>query len=128
SQIFWQIVTIGASLGLVFLVFLILYRFVPRREVSLRDVWLGALLAAAGWELVKELFALYLGSSLANYSAVYGTMGTVIALLTWIYISAVIILVGAEFTSEVHRVRTLRAQVTADAQPERKGSPWFSSA
>jgi membrane protein len=126
SQIFWEVVTAGVSLALVFLVFLIMYRFIPRIEVSLRDAWPGALLAAFAWVVLKELFALYLGSQFGNYDQVYGTMGAVIALLTWIYLSSMIILGGAEFASETHRVRRLRAEVHAaqDKTEERK-SPWF---
>jgi membrane protein len=128
SQVFWGIVDFAASLALVFAVFIMLYRFLPRTDVRFRDVWLGALLASIAWVIVKQLFAAYLGSSFANYNAVYGTMGTVIALLTWIYISSVIILFGAEFASETHRVRTVHAQVVEQATGQSKKSPWFSDA
>lgn len=126
SQVFWQFATIALSLGLVFLVFLLMYRFIPRSDVRIRDAWLGALLAAVAWVILKELFALYLGSQFANYNAVYGTMGTVIALLTWIYFSSLVILAGAEFASETQRVRRLRAEVTGGAIPDENKSPWFS--
>jgi membrane protein len=126
SQVFWQVVTAGISLGLVFLVFLLVYRFIPRANVRLRDAWLGALLAAVVWVALKELFALYLGSQFANYDAVYGTMGTVIALLTWIYLSSMIILGGAEFASETQHMRKLRADLhgSHDKAADEK-SPWF---
>jgi membrane protein len=75
--------------------------------------------------ILKELFALYLGSQFYNYDAVYGTMGTVIALLTWIYLSSMIILSGAEFASETQRVRTLRADLRGAHNKDEKKSPWF---
>lgn len=128
-QIFWWLVNILLSLLIVFLVFASLYRFLPRLNVSLRDVWMAALLAAAAWVLLKELFALYLGSAFGDYGRTYGTLGTVITLLTWIYLSALIILGGAEFAAETYEVRRLRDEVTGASprsQPEPAGSPWFS--
>ncbi|HEX9987804.1 MAG TPA: YihY/virulence factor BrkB family protein [Chloroflexia bacterium] len=128
EQIFWQIVNFGASVGLVFLVFLLMYRFLPRCEAKFRDVWVGALLAAIAWSLVKEGFAYYLGSSFANFQAVYGALGTVIALMTWIYISSVIILAGAEFASETARFRRLQLTAAGEKAQEserRRTSPWL---
>ncbi len=127
DQVFWQVLSFLASLWIVFLMLLLMYRFIPRGKVSMRDVWPGALLAAIAWTLVKEGFAYYLGSSFVTYDAVYGPLSTVVALLTWIYISSIIILTGAEFSSETARVRSLRLN-TAIAQEKldpRKPSPWL---
>ncbi len=133
SQLFWSLVDFGVSLALVFLVFLLMYRFLPRCAVGLRDVWPGALLAAVAWVVVKNGFALFLSSSFGSYDAVYGTMGTVIGLLTWIYISSVIILFGAEFASETNHIRAAREQIIggAAARQQNEGksaSPWFPDA
>ncbi|HYO48626.1 MAG TPA: YihY/virulence factor BrkB family protein [Chloroflexia bacterium] len=128
EQIFWQIVNFAASIGLVFLVFALMYRFLPRCEARFRDVWLGALLAAIAWSLVKEGFAYYLGSSFANYGAVYGPLATVIALMTWIYISSVIILAGTEFASETARFHRLQQTLAGEKSQEserRRTSPWL---
>jgi membrane protein len=113
----------------VFLGLLLLYRFIPRADVGFHDVWRAALAAAFIWSLAKEGFALYLGSTFANYSAVYGTVGAIIAILTWIYVSVIIVLTGAEFAAETARVRDLRAMVqrAALAEKEPTRSPWFSS-
>ena len=84
------------------------------------------LLAAVLWVILKELFALFLGSQFVNYNAVYGPMATVIALLTWIYLSSLVILAGAEFASETQRVRRLRTELIEQATEGEKKSPWFS--
>ena len=126
-QIFWWVVTILASIALIFLVFLALFRFLPRADVKVKDVWLAALLTAIVWVLLKELFALYLGSSFSNYDATYGTLGTLIALLTWIYLSIQVILAGAEFASETYHIRRMRADVAVPKVPESRQSPWFTS-
>jgi membrane protein len=130
QAIFWWILNVAASLAIVFLGFALLYRFVPRCDVSFRDVWPAALITAIAWTIAKEGFAFFLGSSFANYSAVYGTLGTVIALLTWIYISSVIVLVGAEFSAEIARVRDLREKVGGQGhakEADKKKSPWLPS-
>lgn len=129
QAIFWWLVNIAASLAIIFLGFVLLYRLVPRCEVLFRDIWPGALIAAVAWTLAKEGFAFFLGSSFANYSAVYGTLGTVIALLTWIYISSVIVLVGAEFAAETARVHDLREKITPGESDEvnKKKSPWLQA-
>lgn len=128
SQVLWALVNFGASLAVLFLGFLLMYRYVPRCDIGFRDVALGALLAALAWSIAKELFALFLGTTFANFSSVYGPLGTVIALLTWLYVSSVIILTGAEFASETARVRDLRAKLKS--QPPTgttpTNSPWFS--
>lgn len=134
ENVLWQIANFASTLAIIFVVFVLIYRLLPRMDVTYRDVWLGALLAAVAWTLVKEAFAYYLGSNFANYDAVYGTLGAVVALLTWIYLSSLIILAGAEFTAEtarVHRLRVLTAleQTSqagdANGQTKSKSSPWL---
>ncbi|MDQ3930451.1 MAG: YihY/virulence factor BrkB family protein [Chloroflexota bacterium] len=127
THLLWAVINFAASTGVVFLGFLLLYRFIPRCEIGIRDVWRAALLAAFVWALAKEGFALYLGSTFANYSAVYGTVGAIIAILTWIYVSVIIILTGAEFAAETHRVRDMREKLQhAVEREEPHRSPWFS--
>ena len=130
EDILWQIISFASTLAVIFVVFVLIYRLLPRVDVTYRDVWLGALIAAIAWTLVKEGFAYYLGSNFANYDAVYGTLGAVVALLTWIYLSSLIILVGAEFTAETARVRRLRVlaavgHTDTNAQKKERSSPWL---
>jgi len=85
-------------------IFLLLYKFMPNTKTFWRYVWPGALLAAILFEVAKTLFVLYLGN-FATYESVYGSVGSVIALLVWIYISAFILILGAEFSAEYGRMR-----------------------
>ncbi len=85
-------------------VFLIIYKFVPNTKTHWRYIWPGALLAAVFFEAGKSLFVLYL-DRFADYGSTYGNLGSVIALLIWIFISALILIVGAEFSSEYGRMR-----------------------
>jgi membrane protein len=64
-------------------IFLVLYKFIPNTKTYWRFVWPGAVLAAILFEIAKSLFVLYL-DRFANYEQVYGSVGSVIALLVWI--------------------------------------------
>src|SRR5439155_20436877 len=87
-----------------FAIFLLLYRWVPNVTVAWTCAWPGALLAAVLFEASKQLFAFYL-SSFAHLNAVYGSIGAVIALVTWAYYSAIVLLLGAEFDVALDRFR-----------------------
>jgi membrane protein len=84
-------------------IFLLIYRFVPKRQTSLRHIWLGAVIAAILFEGSKILFVWYLGR-FANYTIVYGPLASAIALLLWIYISSLILIFGAEMGSEYQKL------------------------
>ncbi|MDP2727425.1 MAG: YihY/virulence factor BrkB family protein [Dehalococcoidia bacterium] len=99
----WDVATWLVPAAFSFGVFLLVYRFVPNTRITWGDVWPGALLAAALFEAGKNLFAWYL-ASFANYSLVYGSLGVIVAFLLWAYLSAVILLLGAEFTAEYARL------------------------
>jgi membrane protein len=85
-------------------IFLVIYKFLPNTKTYWRYVWPGAVLAAVLFEIAKSLFVFYL-DYFADYQAVYGSVGSVIALLVWIYFSAFILILGAEFSSEYGRMR-----------------------
>ena len=83
--------------------FLMVYKILPNVRIHWRHIWPGALLGTVLFESAKSLFVLYL-DRFANYQAIYGSIGSVIALLVWIYISAFVIILGAEFNSQYRRV------------------------
>jgi membrane protein len=84
----------------------ILYRFGPsRRPVRWRWLGVGALVAAVLWIAGSSLLSWYL-SNFANYGATYGSLGAAIGLMTWMWMSAIIVLYGAELNSEIERQAT----------------------
>ena len=85
-------------------VYAVLYVVLPQRKVRLRDVWPGVAFAAIVYELAKRGFGLYL-ESFANYNAVYGSLGAVVAFLVFVYLGAIVLLVGAEMAALWPRVR-----------------------
>ena len=98
SDVFWGLAAQSLSPVLSFLSFVLLYRFLPNTKVQLSDVWLGALLAAVAFEGAKWGFVWYV-NTFPVYNVVYGPIGAIMALLTWVYVSAIILLFGAHLTS-----------------------------
>ena len=94
----FKLVSQVASPILSFLTFLILYRFLPNTKVTLKDVWIGALIASIAFDGAKWGFLWYV-STFPVYNVVYGSVGAVMALLTWVYVSSIILLFGALATS-----------------------------
>jgi len=82
-----------------FVAFLLIYRNVPNVQHRTREVWPGALLATTLFEATKHGFAFYV-SHFNSYQAAYGVLGGVMLFMVWTYLAAIILLIGAEFTSE----------------------------
>lgn len=76
--------------------FALIYKLLPAARIALSDVWVGAVITALLFSIGKFLIGLYLGRSAISSS--FGAAGTFIALMVWIYYSAQIFLLGAEFT------------------------------
>ena len=85
-------------------IFLMVYKHVPNTPTYWRYIWPGALLAALSFEICKSVFVFYM-ENFADYSRVYGSLGSVVAFLAWTYISALILIMGAEFSAEYGRMR-----------------------
>ena len=85
-------------------VFLLLYKFTPITKTYWRYIWPGALLAALLFEAAKSIFIFYL-DHYAVYERIYGTLASVIVLLGWAYVSGLIVVIGAEVSSEYYRIK-----------------------
>jgi membrane protein len=92
----WNAINLLVSFGVVTLLFGLIYRVLPDVDLTWRDVWLGAVVTAALFTIGKSLIGLYLGTS--GVASAYGAAGSVLVLLIWVYYSAQIVLLGAEFT------------------------------
>jgi membrane protein len=91
------------ALGATVLVTGLMYYTGPNQPMKFRSVWPGAILATVLWLLATTLFALYV-RHIANYSVLYGSIGAVIALLVWMYLLAVISLLGCEYNAVRERL------------------------
>ncbi len=90
----------------------LVYRQLPNTELTMRAIVPGAVVAVVGWLIASAGFSFYV-NSFANYSATYGSLGSMIVLLLFFYLSSLIILFGAEVNAEVRRRRAHREPPTA---------------
>jgi membrane protein len=94
----------------------VLYRFGPSRTpAKTRWVSWGALAAVGLWLLASLAFAIY-AANFANYSATYGTLSAVVALLMWFWISTFVVLLGAELNAEMEH-QTAKDTTTGRPKP-----------
>lgn len=101
---------------LTFALFSFAYNFLPAVRTRLRGVWPGALVGAVLFQILKELFAVYL-THFANYNAVYGSLGVAAAFVFFVYLSANVLLFGAEIASEYPRLPTVAASARSGETP-----------
>jgi len=92
-----QVIDFGVSFAFITLIFAMIYKFLPRVYVAWSDVWIGAAVTALLFTIGKFLIGLYLGRS--SVTSGFGAAGSLVVLLVWVYYSAQIFLLGAEFTS-----------------------------
>ena len=79
--------------------FSVLYRFAPCRPASkLRWITPGGCVAALGWVVVSALFSWYVGN-FGHYDRTYGSLGAVVGFLTWVWLSTMVLLYGAELNA-----------------------------
>jgi len=100
SRLMRYLVAFGATVSLT----AILYYYGPYRKQRWRAVWPGAIMATVLWLLATLGFGWYV-KHVTNYNVLYGSVGTSIALLSWMYILAAIALIGCEFNAEIERSR-----------------------
>ena len=86
------------------LILSILYRLGAGEKRRWREVWPGALLAGGLWFVATEMFTFYV-QNIARFSDLYGNLATVVVLLVWLYVVALIAMIGCEFNVELERIR-----------------------
>lgn len=92
----WNALDVLVSLGVVTVLFALIYRVLPDVKLTWGDVWMGAVVTAGLFAIGKTAIGFYLGTS--GIGSTYGAAGSVIVLLIWVYYSAQVVLLGAEFT------------------------------
>src|SRR5688572_6138637 len=96
ADVIWQVVNFLVALGVVTLMFALLFKFLPDVKIGWKDVWIGALVTALLFLVGQFLLGFYLGSGAVGTA--WGAAGALVIILVWIYYSAQIFFLGAEFT------------------------------
>ena len=95
----WQKFAVFVPVVLNFLVFLTLYWWLPNTKLRFKEVWPTAVLGAVAFEISKAIFIFYLRNLSGVATTVYGGVSVIIVLMIFVYVSAIILLVGAMLTS-----------------------------
>ena len=112
--VFWRVVRYGGVGGHLRRLTAILYFYGPYRKQRWDGVWPGAILATILWLLATLVFGWYV-RNVTNYNVLYGSVGTSIALLIWMYLLAAIALFGCEFNAELERTSVAAASTGRQA-------------
>lgn len=115
SSFAWTFLRVFVPILITFIMFTAAYRWIPNTNVQWIACLSGALWTTVAWELAKWLFTIYLSSGIVQYEILYGSLGAVLALMFWIYVSCLIILLGAHLTASIDQRRTFQAP--ASPQP-----------
>lgn len=97
----WGVANFVISLGLITVLFALIFKLVPDADVEWNDVWIGAFITALLFAAGKSLLGMYLGSQ--GIGSAYGAAGSLVVLVVWVYYSAQILFFGAEFTQVYSR-------------------------
>ncbi|WLD95325.1 YihY/virulence factor BrkB family protein [Alkalihalobacillus sp. AL-G] len=100
----WNAIRWVISSVLIVGVITMIYVFAPNKKLIVKDVWIGAVVATIGWQLVSWGFAFYV-NSFSNYSATYGSLGGIIVLMLWFYLSGMMLLIGGELNATLNKIR-----------------------
>ena len=115
-----QTVSLLVSFAVISLLFALMFRYLPDADVRWRDVWLGAMVTAILFEVGKVLIGLYIGKQ--GLESKFGASASVVVLLIWVYYSAQLVLLGAEFTNVRAQQRGWRPPQEDKPDRERDGS------
>jgi YihY family inner membrane protein len=121
-EFFYRALFVAATFGITLCMFLVLFERLPNRPMVLRQAFPGAFLTALLWEATRALFTHVL--PFLNYRQIYGSIGVVVALMTWVYISSAIMLFGAQVSRSLYRtwkVKTPSVEAPAEGVVESAG-------
>lgn len=114
---FWRVSRWSLAILTTAAVLAVIYRFGTPRRQYWRDVMPGAVMSAIVWFVTTLIFGWYV-TRFADYSIIYGSLGTAVATLVWLYITALSVFLGAEFNAQVEADHAAHTQVVPASEPE----------
>lgn len=117
DNFFWKLIPRILAWLVTYLLFLMLYRWTPASRISWKSVSLGAWTASLLWQFIAGAFGWFLKSGLINYQLVYGSLGSIAALMFWFYLSGYIILFGAHLSTSIEHYYKKQALGSGPVEP-----------
>ncbi|MGL5648054.1 MAG: YihY/virulence factor BrkB family protein [Clostridium sp.] len=100
----WNVLRHGAIVVILIVVFAVIYKIGPAKKIKLREVFPGAIISTVGWLVASAGFSYYV-NNFSNYSRIYGSLGTIFVLMTWLYITSMVFIFGVEVNSVLENER-----------------------
>lgn len=102
TEIIFQVLRWVISIAVMSLVLAFLYKFAPNKNFPFKEVIIGAVIATVLWQVVSLGFSFYV-SNFGSYSATYGSLGGLIVLMLWFFLTGLILVIGAEINAILHK-------------------------
>jgi len=115
GEVLWRVVDVLISIGVIGLLFAVMFKYLPNARVAWGDVALGGLFTALLFMVGETLIGLYLGRT--NVGSAFGAAGSLVVVLVWVYYSSMILFFGAEFTKAYATLYGSRIVPDPDARP-----------
>jgi len=114
TEIIFQILRWVISIAVMSIVLALMYKFAPDKHFPFKEVIIGAIIATVLWQVVSFGFSIYV-ANFGSYSATYGSLGGLIVLMLWFFLTGLILVIGAEINAILHRRKHAKA---ADASSD----------
>lgn len=102
TEIIFQVLRWVISIAVMSIVLAFLYKFAPNKQFPFKEVIVGAVIATVLWQVVSFGFSVYV-ANFGSYSATYGSLGGLIVLMLWFFLTGLILVIGGEINAVIHK-------------------------
>ena len=113
TEIIFQVLRWAISIAVMSIVLALMYKFAPDKHFPFKEVLVGAVIATILWQVVSFGFSIYV-ANFGSYSATYGSLGGLIVLMLWFFLTGLILVVGAEINAILHRRKNAKKDTSSD--------------
>ena len=113
GALLWERLASALPPTLSFIVFIAIYWLLPNTNVKITEPLPGAIFATTGFEILKNVFVWFIGNS-SIYTTIYGSVGSIVVLLVWVYVSSIILLFGSTITSRFSQYSLVKEKEIED--------------
>ncbi|MCO7125807.1 YihY/virulence factor BrkB family protein [Sporolactobacillus shoreicorticis] len=99
----WSVISTLVTFCVIIIIFAFLYRLGPNMKLKMDQVLIGAVIAGVSWQVVSYGFSFYV-RYFGNYASTYGTLGGIIVLMLWFYLTAITIIIGGQINAVIHEL------------------------